>query len=62
MKHMQLIIGKFTRILFQEKSIYKQKPKLIRLKALILRLDIIWQDLEESQNVTQNQLKWLIIP
>jgi hypothetical protein len=57
---MQRIIGKFTRILFQEKSIYKQKLKLIRLKALILRLDTIWQDLKENQSVIQNQLKWLI--
>ena len=58
---MQQIIGNLMKALFQEKNMFKQKLKLIRLKALTLQLGIIWQDLEENQNVTQNQLKWLII-
>lgn len=58
---MQQIIGNLMKALFQEKNMFKQKPKLIQLKDLTLQLGIIWQDLEENQNVTRNQLKWLII-
>lgn len=61
MRYMQQIIGNLMKALFQEKNMFKQKPKLIQLKDLTLQLGIIWQDLEENQNVTRNQLKWLII-
>jgi hypothetical protein len=39
------MIGKVTRNLFLPINIFAQRLKLIRLKVIIVGLDIIWQDL-----------------